>query len=213
MFNLIRKITSKIILTLIDPANLSYVIAKESIIESIDQCKLNTVYGENSLFFPNSRIFNPQSKDKIKIGNNTHIRGHLLVLKYGGKITIGNNCFVGDGSRIWSGDLIKIGNNVLISHNVNIMDTNSHEIDYVERSERYIDLIKNGQWEDKGSIITSPVIINDYVWISFNSIILRGVTIGKGAIIAAGSVVTKDVEEFTVVAGNPAKIVKYLPKL
>lgn len=58
--------------------------------------------------------------------------------------------------------------------------------------------------------ITSPIIIKDHAWISFNAIILKGVTIGKSAIVTAGAVVTKDVPDFTVVAGNPAKIVKYL---
>ncbi|MCZ8192279.1 MAG: DapH/DapD/GlmU-related protein, partial [Microcystis sp. LE19-338.1B] len=59
-------------------------------------------------------------------------------------------------------------------------------------------------------IQSAPVVIEDHVWIGFNVGILKGVTIGKGAIIGAGSVVTKDVEPFTVVAGNPAKIIKRL---
>jgi acetyltransferase-like isoleucine patch superfamily enzyme len=54
------------------------------------------------------------------------------------------------------------------------------------------------------------VVIEDHVWIGFNVGILKGVTIGKGAIIGAGSVLTEDVEPFTVVAGNPAKIIKRL---
>jgi acetyltransferase-like isoleucine patch superfamily enzyme len=60
------------------------------------------------------------------------------------------------------------------------------------------------------NVDSAPIIIEDHVWISFNSIILKGVTIGKGAIIAAGSVVTKDVAPFTLVAGNPAKLIKHL---
>ena len=197
---------------MVNPASLSNHVIKEQYKETINNCKINTDFGENVIFFSTSKVFNPQSKSKIKIGNNTHIRGHLLVFKYDGEITIGENCYIGDGTRIWSGESIKIGNNVLISHNVNIMDTNSHELDYIERSDRYIDLIKNGQWEDKGSIVTSPVIIKDYAWINFNAIILKGVTIGKGAIIAAGCVVTKDVADYTVVAGNPAKLIRVIPK-
>ena len=54
----------------------------------------------------------------------------------------------------------------------------------------------------------SPVVIEDYVWIGMNSIILKGVTIGKGAVVAAGSVVTKSVPPMTVVGGNPAEVIK-----
>lgn len=59
-------------------------------------------------------------------------------------------------------------------------------------------------------IFAKPIVIDDDVWIGFNPIILKGVKIGKSTIIVAGSVVTKDVPEFTVIAGNPAKVVKCL---
>ena len=68
-------------------------------------------------------------------------------------------------------------------------------------------LIKDAKYLD---IKSAPVVIEDHVWIGFNVAILKRVTIGKGAIIGAGSVVTQDVEPFTVVAGNPAKIIKQL---
>jgi maltose O-acetyltransferase len=57
-------------------------------------------------------------------------------------------------------------------------------------------------------IQSKPILIEDDVWIGFNSAVLKGVTIGKGSIVAACSVVTKDVPEFVIVAGNPAKVVK-----
>ncbi|MFN7691728.1 MAG: DapH/DapD/GlmU-related protein, partial [Bacteroidota bacterium] len=60
----------------------------------------------------------------------------------------------------------------------------------------------------KGNIASKPIVIHDKVWISFNAIILKGVTIGEGAVVAAGSVVTKDVAPYTMVAGNPAKFIK-----
>jgi len=68
-------------------------------------------------------------------------------------------------------------------------------------------LIKDAKYLD---IKSAPVVIEDHVWIGFNVAILKRVTIGKGAIIGAGSVLTEDVEPFTVVAGNPAKIIKRL---
>jgi acetyltransferase-like isoleucine patch superfamily enzyme len=167
--------------------------------------------GERSFLYEQANVENYQNdKSKISIGSDSHIRSELLVFKYGGSIKIGSNSYIGEGTRIWSGDSINIGNNVLISHNVNIVDTNSHELDAIERSHRYSQLIKSGHWSEKGSILTNPIIIKDYAWISFGAIILKGVTIGEGSIVAAGSVVTKNVPDFVVVAGNPAQIVKAL---
>ena len=169
------------------------------------------VSGNGFFIYADTIIANMQNNPKaITIGENTHCRGTLLVFKYGGKITIGNNCYIGDGTRIWSGEEVIIGNDVLIAHMANIVDTQAHEIDATERAERYIELQKSGPWSDKGSIQTKPVIIKDKVWISFNVAILKGVTIGEGAIVAAGSVVTKNVEPYTMVAGNPAVVVKKL---
>ncbi|MEI8203320.1 MAG: acyltransferase [Bacteroidota bacterium] len=158
-----------------------------------------------------ANIVNPgRDKSKIILGKKVLVDGELHVFNYGGKIEIGEYSYIGTGTRVWSGELVSIGKNVLISHNVGISDTTAHEIDYIERAERYKDLLVNGHPKDKASIRTAPIIIEDNVWINFNSIIMKGVTIGKGAIIAAGSIVTKDVPPFTLVAGNPAKVVKYL---
>ena len=68
--------------------------------------------------------------------------------------------------------------------------------------------MKSGFIADDKEISKAPIIIEDDVWISFNATILKGVTIGKGAVIAANAVVTKDVEPYTVVAGNPAVLIK-----
>jgi acetyltransferase-like isoleucine patch superfamily enzyme len=181
----------------------------------IDQDKVilcnNSVSNNGATFYPDAVVYNLiGDKMRIDIGYSTQIKGELLVFKSGGSISIGHNCFVGNGSKIWSGDAVKIGNNVLVSHNVNIIDTNSHEIDAIERAETYRNLIIGGHSSQKGSIRTAPIVIEDYVWISFNATILKGVTIGKGAIIAAGSVVTKNVDPFTIVAGNPAVVIKHL---
>lgn len=175
------------------------------------RCTRQVTIGEKSKFFEQAKVHNlSNDRGKILIGKNTHVRGELLLFAYGGEIHIGDNCYVGEGTRIWSGDRIFIGNDVLISHNVNIVDSNSHELNHVERSEGYKNLILHGHPAVKGSIITSPITINDHVWISFNVCLLKGVTVGEGAIVAAGSVVTKDVPAFTIVAGNPARVVKVL---
>ena len=163
------------------------------------------------LFLSSAEVHNMQhDKTKILIGDGSQIAGILLIVPYGGKISIGKNCYVGDHSRIWSAEEVCIGDNVLISHNVNIMDTNAHETDLKERAETYKKQVKEGYPKLKGSVETAKIKIGNHVWVGFNSIILKGVTIGEGVIVAAGSVVTKDVPAYSMVAGNPAIIIKTL---
>lgn len=167
------------------------------------------IYGDDFRIGKLAKIYS-LNKDSIILHAPSFIEGELHTFPYGGKIEIGEFSYIGMGSRIWSGESITIGKHVLISHNVGISDTSVHETYFIERAERYKSLLKNGLPKDKASIKTAPIIIEDYVWINFNAIIMRGVTIGKGAIIAAGSVVTKDVPPFTMVAGNPAVAKKKL---
>lgn len=164
---------------------------------------------ESVKFTRTSTVFNLlNDPSKIKILKQTIVEGELFIFKYGGEIKIGSNSYIGHGSRIWSGEKIVIGNNVLVSHNVNIVDTNAHEMNSLERKNGYLNLQRHGHPSDKGSIETSPIIIHDNVWISFNATILKGVTIGEGAIVGANSVVTKNIPPYTLVVGNPAKAIK-----
>jgi acetyltransferase-like isoleucine patch superfamily enzyme len=179
---------------------------------NVERCKDQVSTNEATEFNKSSRVYNPsKTKENIVIGRATYMYGELLVFGYGGKITLGDYSFVGENTKIWSGESVSIGDHVFISHNCNIFDTNSHELDYVERQSSHLYRLENGLTTNiKGNVETAPIIIEDHVWISFNVIILKGVTIGKGAIIAAGSVVTKNVAPFTLMAGNPAKPVKSL---
>ena len=211
-----KKLIMKFFLKIIGKKSLTYAIDLEELNIRIanynsTKCKSQVLSGQGTNFYAEAEVNNLQEDvTKITIGKNTHIRGQLLVFKYGGEISVGDNCFIGKDSRIWSGDSLRIGNNVLISHNVNIIDTNSHEIDYLERAQRFREMIDSGSWIEKENITTSPITIKDYAWISFGATILKGVTIGRGAIVSANAVVTKDVPDFTMVAGNPAKTVKDL---
>ena len=122
-------------------------------------------------------------------------------------LSIGSNTYIG-GATLSCANNINIGNNVQIAWGVIIMDHNSHSLDYKKRKNDLPNTFKNIKtWED---VTISEVKIHDDVWIGVNSVILKGVTIGKGSIIAAGSVVTKDAEPMIVVGGNPAKILKRL---
>jgi acetyltransferase-like isoleucine patch superfamily enzyme len=169
------------------------------------------IFGKGTQLYSTAVIHNSSGKpERITLGEQVHIRGELLVFSFGGMIEIGAFSFVGSETRIWSAEKITIGSHVLISHQVTIVDTNSHEIDHLSRAGSFKKLVTEGQPRVKPDILTAPVIIEDHVWINFNVSILKGVRIGKGAIIAAGSVVTKDVAPFTMVGGNPARLIKTL---
>lgn len=109
----------------------------------------------------------------------------------GKNITVGENVFINACCKFQDQGGITIGNNCLIGHNVTIATLN-HDFDPKKRA----------------NINPSPVVIGDNVWIASDSTILPGVTISNGAIVGAGSVVTKNVEENTIVAGNPARVIK-----
>ena len=164
---------------------------------------------------PNAEVENlAGNPDLISIEANSVLRGQLLIFPHGGRISIGQDCYLGDGSKIWSGESIEIGSRVFISHNVNIHDNNAHSIDPQLRYKHFLAIMSTGHpRENTVGIVSQPIIIEDDVWIGFNSIIMKGVKIGKCAIVAAGSVVTKDVPEFSIVAGNPAKVVKNIEKI
>ena len=113
----------------------------------------------------------------------------------GGKIQIGDNSRIGTNCRLMISEKIIIGKNVEMGPDVIIMDIN-HEFDKVD-----IPIIRQGYKAAK------PVIIEDDVWIGARVIILPGITIKKGTVIGAGSIVTKDTFEYSIVAGNPSRII------
>ncbi len=157
---------------------------------------INKLYRSFKFYFYNSFITNFPSYTirtvylknvlKIDIGRKTAI--HMGCFFAGSFIKIGSHCVVArkcylDGRA----GQITIGNNVSIAPEVCIYSM-SHDI-----NSRVF------------GVIVKPVMIEDFVWIASRVMIMPGVTAGKGCVMAAGSVVSKDVEEFSVVAGNPAK--------
>lgn len=158
-----------------------------------------------------ANVTNAQNdKSKITIGKNSIIQGTLIVFGFGGKIEIGENSFVGPNSHVWSAKSIRIGSYVLISHNVNVIDNISHPKNHIERMKdwdyrKFVGFQKTNDFEIK----EAEIIIEDNVWIGYNSSIHRGVKIGKGAIIGANTIVTKDVPPFAILVGNPSQIIGY----
>lgn len=113
-------------------------------------------------------------------------------------IEIGNDVYVGYATCFSSAERITLGNNILIAAGVHIYDNNNHPLDPQARREN--------KPVEKENI--APVTIEDDVWIGSNAVILKGVTVGRGSIVAIASVVSKDVPPMSIVAGNPAKVVK-----
>jgi len=166
--------------------------------------------GRNSKLSKEARIFNiSNTSSSIDIDSNTIVRGHLLVFPHGGKIRIGSWCYIGEQSRIWSGASVSIGDRVMIAHNVNIFDNDTHPTSDTERHEHFRQISTNGHPRSI-NLNDQPIVIEDDAWIGAGAIILKGVKIGKRAIIGAGSVVTKDIEPNTLSAGNPAKTIRIL---
>ncbi len=137
------------------------------------------------------------------------MNGELLIFAHGGEIVIGDACFFGENTRLWSGARIEVGDRVLVSHDVNIFDNDTHPFDPLERHRQFMQIKTIGHPTDI-ELNDEPIVICDDVWIGAKAIVLKGVRIGQGAVVAAGAVVTRDVPEFAVVAGNPAKVVRQL---
>ncbi len=165
--------------------------------------------------YPTARIDNHSAHpERIMLGAQTHIRGELMVFQCGGEIRIGELCYLGEGSRVWARTSIRIGHHVLISHLVDIHDTNSHPLDLpTRRTDIEAILLRGRKPVGIEAVVSAPVVIEDDVWIGCKATILKGVTVGRGAIVAAGAVVTKNVAPFTLVAGNPARLIRALPPI
>lgn len=149
-----------------------------------------------------------QNKYDIVIGKRCEIKGQLFSFE-GGKILIGNNVFMNYNSFIGSMEAVTIGNDVIIATNVRIFDNNYHPTSPTQREMMSHNDFYGELWTWKYAE-HKPVVIGDNVWIGEFSAILKGVTIGKGSIVASHSVVTKDVPPYVIVAGNPARVVKRL---
>lgn len=129
----------------------------------------------------------------IELGNKVLLHRYAKISAWGTEgqalVKIGNNVAIGDRTEIHAGKNVSIGDNSIIAWDCCIMDRDYHKIE--------------GDKE-----LPKPVIIGKNVWIGCRVLILKGVTVGDGAVIAAGSVVTKDVPPCAVVGGNPARVLK-----
>jgi acetyltransferase-like isoleucine patch superfamily enzyme len=152
--------------------------------------------------------------DAVIVGENSFLRGRLLTYGHGGRITIGDWCYLGVRSEIWSMDSIQIGNRVLISHDVNIHDGTAHSQIAIERHAHFRKILESGHPRvnsELPGVVSAPIVIEDDVWISFGVTILKGVRIGAGSVIAANSIVTKNVPPGVLYRNEISPIIIPLP--
>lgn len=159
-------------------------------------------FGPGSIFcFPYDTIMNPQA---IHIGRDTMISGHGAISAGWGPnhagladrvVVIGDRCLIGRGSSIVGHKYIEIGDDVWTGHNVHITDMNHG----------YEDLSLP---ISKQNMAELPVRIGSGSWLGHNTVVLPGVTIGEHVVVGAGSIVTKDLPDFSVAVGSPARVVR-----
>lgn len=166
-------------------------------LEEYRQVPVDALVAPTALIAPEASIINStRIRENIKVGDHSTIFGRLLTHSHGGRIHIGDWCSVGLRTEIWSSENISIGHRVLISHDVNIIDSTEHSKNIHERhlhARRFFDRAPITDASELPGVTSAPIIIEDDVWISLGVTILKGVRIGKGSIIAANSLVTKDV--------------------
>ncbi|TWT98635.1 acyltransferase [Stieleria varia] len=145
--------------------------------------------------------------ETFRIGEHTHLEGRYI-LGSEGRIVIGSHCSFRTGTHMSSRDLITIGDHVFGAEGIFIADNDNHPVSPLARKEMTCTPPGSVLWKMSDQVACKPVAIEDGVWIGRHAMILKGVRIGQWSIVAAGAVVTKDVPEFSIVAGNPGKVVK-----
>jgi acetyltransferase-like isoleucine patch superfamily enzyme len=148
------------------------------------------------------------SNGSIRIGAHCLIEGHLVTETAQSQLRIGDNVYVGGGTLIDCSLAVEVQDDVLISYQCLVVDSDNHSLRY---SVRKGDLARwrNGQ-HDWTTPARKSVLVCRGAWLGARVIVTKGVTIGEGAIVGAGSVVTHDVPAWCVVAGNPAHVLREL---
>jgi acetyltransferase-like isoleucine patch superfamily enzyme len=129
-----------------------------------------------------------------EVGQDVRVWGRVRI-DYPDRVYIGDDCAFNEGVLILAREDVRIGRGVVLSANVTIT---SASLEFTHSPPPY-------------EHISAPVVIKDYVWIGTGAVILPGVTIGEGSVIGAGAVVTRNIPENVVAAGNPAQVVRQLP--
>ena len=168
------------------------------------------VVGPDLRVTPKAWCVNPASPENIRLGQSVICRGLLRVERFHpGEIVIGDNVYLGDDTIISCAERVEIGAYTMLAHGAQVYDNDSHPLDVAQRERDQ--LIAVGRMQgDRPDIGRAPVWIGDHCWIGTNAVVMKGVRIGPGTVVAASSVVAADLPPFTLAAGNPARVVRSL---
>lgn len=144
----------------------------------------------------------------IEIGDDCYLMGSISLYSSKAKVKIGDRVFIAPNSTIFCYDNIEIENDVMFSWGCTVIDTNAHSLNSEERLNDVLDWKKGWEFKNWSVVESKPILIKKKSWIGFNSLIMKGVILNEGAIVASGSVVTKEVESYSIVGGNPAFFIK-----
>jgi len=160
-------------------------------------CSKRIILGSNVSFLWGAVII-ADATGRIEIGDNSTLCRYSILQSVGGVISIGTDSLVGDFCNLFGQGSLTIGNHVMISSGVRIIP-NQHTFNDPSMPINQQPCFSQG------------IVIKDGVWVGANCCILDGVTVGTGAIIGAGSIVTKDVPDYAIAVGVPAKVIRMRP--
>jgi galactoside O-acetyltransferase len=146
---------------------------------------------------------------RLVVGRRSILDAAILFDREGAEVVVGDRTFIG-GSTLVSAEHIEFGDDILMAWGCTVVDHDSHATDWALRRNDVRDWYDGRK--DWTHVARRRVRIGDKAWIGFNVSVLKGVTIGEGAVVAACSVVTRNVPPYTLVAGNPARIIRELPR-
>ncbi len=155
-----------------------------------------------------ARMLTPDGERRVRIGANTVIRG-VIRCEDAGRCEVGAEVYIGNDAIVSVRTQVEIGDGTLLAHGAQVFDNDTHPIDPAERRAHFRSILKLGPRRDF-PIGVRPVRIGRDCWLGFGAAVMKGVSLGDEAIVAAGAIVTSDVRARTIVAGNPAREVKAL---
>ena len=152
------------------------------------------------------RRFRSTREPGLRLGSNVRVYTWAeFNVEPAGEIAVGDDAVL-VGPIFMCAQCISVGRRVVISYHVTIADCDFHPLDRAARRKDALANARGGDASLRAPLVSRPVLIEDDAWIGIGAIILKGVRIGRGARVAAGAVVTRDVPEGATVAGNPARL-------